>query len=338
MPSDPELVEAIRDAILRDGPMTFARFMEIALYDPARGYYRSPEARPGRAGDFLTAPEASPIFGRTVARFAAGVHAALGSPARFPIREHGAGEGALAAPLIEGLLRGEPATSGPPPRQVRYLVDEVDGRRVAAARERVAALRLPPGAATIEADDGRPIEGLVIANEVLDALPTHRVVQRGGTLREVRVGLDKTAAFVDIEADPSTAELAARLAADGVSLADGQHAEICLATDAWIGRVAAGLTRGVLLLIDYGHPAAELYEPNDGPPGRWRPTAATASATIRTSRDRAAGPDRACRSHGGPASRGGRGPRRTWRRRRRTRSWPASGTASSWSPSRPGPA
>ena len=72
VPSDPELLEAIRDEIRRDGPMTFARFMEIALYDPARGYYRSPEARPGRAGDFLTAPEASPIFGRTVARFAAG--------------------------------------------------------------------------------------------------------------------------------------------------------------------------------------------------------------------------------------------------------------------------
>jgi len=261
VPSDPELVEAIRDEIRRDGPMTFARFMEIALYDPARGYYRSPEARPGRAGDFLTAPEASPIFGRTVARFAAGVHAALGSPARFPVREHGAGEGALAAPLIEGLLRGDVATSARPPRQVRYLVDEVDERRVATARERLAALGLPPGAATLEADDGRPIEGLVIANEVLDALPTHRVIQRGGTLREVRVGLDKSAAFVDVEADPSTPDLAARLAADSVTLADGQRAEICLATDAWVGGAAAGLTRGVLLLIDYGHPAGELYDP-----------------------------------------------------------------------------
>ena len=238
MPSDPELVEAIRDEIRRDGPMTFARFMEIALYDPARGYYRSPEARPGRAGDFLTAPEASPIFGRTVARFAAGVHAALGSPARFPIREHGAGEGALAAPLIEGLVRADPATTGRPPRQVRYLVDEVDDRRVAAARERVGGAR----AAAAARRRSRPTTagrstGLVIANEVLDALPTHRVVQRGGTLREVRVGLDKTGAFVDVEADPSTPDLAARLAADGVTLADGQRAEICLA-DGRLGRAA----------------------------------------------------------------------------------------------------
>ena len=66
----PSCCEAIRDEIRRDGPMTFARFMEMALYDPARGYYRSPDARPGRAGDFLTAPEAHPIFGWTIARFA----------------------------------------------------------------------------------------------------------------------------------------------------------------------------------------------------------------------------------------------------------------------------
>jgi len=67
---DAELETAIRDEIAATGPMTFARFMEIALYDAARGYYRGAVARPGRAGDFLTAPEASPIFGRTLARFA----------------------------------------------------------------------------------------------------------------------------------------------------------------------------------------------------------------------------------------------------------------------------
>jgi SAM-dependent MidA family methyltransferase len=80
-------------------------------------------------------------------------------------------------------------------------------------------------------------------------------------LREVRVGLDRSDAFVDVEADPSNPDLAARIAADGVTLVDGQHAEVCLATDAWVGRAAEGLTRGVLLLIDYGHPAAELYDP-----------------------------------------------------------------------------
>ncbi len=262
VPSDPALLEAIHAEIRRDGPLTFARFMEIALYDPTRGYYRSANARPGRAGDFLTAPEAHPIFGRAIARFAAAVHAAVGSPAAFTIRESGAGEGALAAPLVETLVRREaPETGGVPPRTVHYLVDEVDPRRVEALGDRLSGLGLAPGTVTVAPDDGEPIEGLAIANEVLDALPTHRVVQRRDALREVRVGMSDAGHLVDVETDPSTVAIAERLAAEGIGLADGQHAEICLAVDGWVARAAAGLRRGVLLLIDYGHPAVELYDP-----------------------------------------------------------------------------
>ena len=187
--SDPALLAAIRDEIRRDGPMSFARFMEIALYDPDSGYYRSARARPGRGGDFLTAPEADPIFGRAIARFAGAVHAAIGSPPTFPIREYGAGEGALAAPLVDALLDPVDPTS-PAPVVIRYLVDEVEPRRVAAVRGRIAALGpAVAGRVVVEPDDGAAIDGLAIANEVLDALPTARVVGRGDRLREVRVGL-----------------------------------------------------------------------------------------------------------------------------------------------------
>ena len=86
------------------------------------------------------------------------------------------------------------------------------------------------------------------------------MVRRDGRLREVLVG-SRDGAFVDVEAEPTTPALAARLEAEGVTLADGQRAEICLAVDAWIAGVAAGLRRGVLLLIDYGYPATELYDP-----------------------------------------------------------------------------
>ena len=252
VPSDPVLLAAIRDEIARSGPMTFARFMEIALYDPARGYYRGAVARPGRAGDFLTAPEASPIFGRTLARFAQGVHAAIGAPGTLTIREHGAGTGALAAPLVTDLL----ATAGAPDA-IEYLVAEVEPARIEAIRDALGAL----GQVSVEPDDGRPIDGLVIANEVLDALPTHRVVRRAGRLREVLVGIEADDHLVDVEADPTTPELAARLAAESVELADDQHAEICLALDGWIERAAAGLARGALLLVDYGHAARDLYDP-----------------------------------------------------------------------------
>ena len=230
--------------------MTFARFMEIALYDPARGYYRGATPRPGRAGDFLTAPEATPLFGRAIARFALGVHAALDAPGTFVIREHGAGTGALAEPLVAAILD---AADGP--RAIRYLIAEIEPARVAAVAERVGSR------ATVEPDDGRPIDGLVIANEVLDALPTHRVIQRGGGLREIRVGLGPGDRLVDVETPPSTPRLARRLEDESIQLVDGQHAEICLAIDDWMVRAAAGLRRGVMLLIDYGHPAADLYDP-----------------------------------------------------------------------------
>jgi SAM-dependent MidA family methyltransferase len=248
--SDPVLLAGIRAEIDASGPMTFARFMEIALYDPARGYYRGATARPGRAGDYLTAPEASPIFGRAIARLALAVHAALGAPDPFVIREHGAGTGALAEPLASAVL-GTPGG----PAAIRYLVAEVEPARVDAVAQRVDSR------AAVEADDGAPIEGFVVANEVLDALPTHRVVQRGLELREILVGLDASGSLVDVEARPSTPALAARLADESIELADGQHAEICLAVDDWIADAAAGLRRGVLLVIDYGHPARDLNDP-----------------------------------------------------------------------------
>jgi SAM-dependent MidA family methyltransferase len=113
---------------------------------------------------------------------------------------------------------------------------------------------------SIEVADDVPFTGLVLANEVADALPVHRVVQRGTDLLEVRVGLDGTR-FVDVETAPSTPDLFVRLAAEGVSLVDGQRGEICLALDGWVAGATAGLERGVVLLIDYGCPAAELYDP-----------------------------------------------------------------------------
>jgi SAM-dependent MidA family methyltransferase len=257
--SDPVLVARIRSEIEDGGPITFARFMELALYDPETGYYRAVSARPGRAGDFLTAPEAHPIFGRAIARHVADVWDVLGRPPGFTIREVGSGGGALAEGLLAGLAADGSALAG----KVRYRPVEVEPRRLDEFRGRLAATGL---AGRIEVDDGSPIVGVVAANEVLDALPTHRVVRRDGRLREVLVGLSG-AGFADVEDEPSTPALAERLASEGIELVEGQAAEICLALDPWVAEAAAGLTRGVLLLIDYGYPAWELYDPVRRPTG-----------------------------------------------------------------------
>ena len=180
---------------------------------------------------------------------------------------------------------GRPNPDPAAPRTIRYLVDEVEPRRVASVRSRLAGIELPRRTAVeTVADDGQPVDGLAVANEVLDALPTHRVVQRSNHLREVFVGLDAAGELADVEADPSTPGLAERLAADGVVLADGQRAEICLALDGWVERAAAGLRDGVLLLIDYGHQAADLYDPRRRAAGTLATYRAHASVRIHTPR------------------------------------------------------
>ncbi len=126
------LVERIRAEIRSDGPMPFARFMELALYDPEHGYYRNAQARPGRAGDFVTAPELHPIFGETLAAALVDIWERLDRPDPFVVREHGAGEGALAVPLLSTLATS--ALDG----VIRYDPVEVDPRRSDALRRRLA--------------------------------------------------------------------------------------------------------------------------------------------------------------------------------------------------------
>jgi SAM-dependent MidA family methyltransferase len=252
---DEALVARIHAEIARTGPMTFARFMELALYDPDGGYYRADAARPGRAGDFLTAPETHPIFGAALARVIDEAWHRVGRPEPFVLREYGAGTGSLVLAILDRLERDGSSLAG----VLRYDPIEVEPRRVETVATRLAERGLS-GILVDPRDTGRPMIGVVLGNEVLDALPTHRVVVRDGRLLEVLVGSDGER-LVDVEATPTTPALAARLAAERVTLVEGQRAEICLALDAWMAEVAAGLGRGMLLLIDYGHPAPELYDP-----------------------------------------------------------------------------
>ena len=254
---DEELVEAIRAEILSGGPITFARFMERALYEPDRGYYRRPDAGPGRQGDFLTASEAHPIFGAAIGRLLEQAWDAMGRPGAFIVTEPGAGTGALAA----GLLGGLRDTGSPLLDAIRYRPVEIEAARSAAFRERLAADGLLE---YLEADEpsSTAVEiGAVVANEVLDALPVHRLVGRPGGIRELLVGTAAGGGFVSIEAEPTTPALAARLDAEGVTLADGQVTEVCLAIDAWLDAATAHLAAGIVVLVDYAEEPATLHGP-----------------------------------------------------------------------------
>jgi SAM-dependent MidA family methyltransferase len=257
VPSNPALVTRIASEIAAGGPMTFARFMELALYDSDHGYYSSAEARPTRTGDFLTAPELDPIFGRALARQVAEVHERLGRPRPFTIREYGAGSGALATSVLDGLDRDAPALAA----DIRYEPVEHNRHRLAELRDRLAT----EGRREPATPDGR-MTGVVIANEFLDALPVHRVVGADPTdPTGARVGLlelyvdSRAGELVEVAGPPSTDALAARLEDDGVRLAPGQRAEIRLDDAAWVADVGRDLDAGVAIVIDYALPAIELY-------------------------------------------------------------------------------
>ena len=262
--NDPQLVGQIAGEIRRTGPMTFARFMEIALYDPQAGYYTAHRAEdegaagPGRAGDFLTAPEGHPIFGWAIARQLESVWEALGRPARFVVREHGAGTGALAAGILGGLRRAESALT----ETIRYQAVDASPTRLGALRNRLEAAGL---SASLEPFDPRPEAGAIVANELLDALPVHRVEgSPDGALLERFVAVRADGGLETIVGPPSTPALAARLEAERIELEPGQPAEVCLDIDRWVAGAAASLAAGELLLIDYGYPADELYRPERG--------------------------------------------------------------------------
>jgi SAM-dependent MidA family methyltransferase len=257
---DPWLVDAIRDEIRRDGPITFARFMDRALYEPGHGYYRRPDAAgPGRGGDFLTAPEAHPIFGAAVGRLVEQAWEAMGRPSPFTITEPGAGTGALAAGLLGGLRDTGSALLD----ALRYRPVEVEPARLASLRERLAADGLDghlmgddaSAAAAGEAGEA----GAIVANEVLDALPVHRIVGRAGSVRELLVDAGHDGGFVPVEAEPTTPALAARLASEGVILAEGQITEVCLGIEPWLRGAVAHLRTGIVILVDYALEPADLH-------------------------------------------------------------------------------
>jgi SAM-dependent MidA family methyltransferase len=252
-----------------DRRITFARYMELALYEPDLGYYRATADRPTDAGDFLTAPETHPIFGWTVARRVEAMWEELGRPPVFRLTEFGAGSGTLGLSILDGLRR---RGSTDLLAALRYEPIESNPNRLADVRDRfekaghLECLE-PTGSPEI---GSVPVDGVILANEFLDALPVHRVVVKGGQLRELFVawnagsgdadGPDR-GGFIELAARPSTADLAARLADDGVELGEGQVAEICLGLEPWLGQVAGRLARGFVLVIDYGYEASELYGP-----------------------------------------------------------------------------
>jgi SAM-dependent MidA family methyltransferase len=262
--SDRPLVERLRDVILAEGPIPFAQFMDTVLYDPLDGYYATSDERTSRAGDFLTAPDMHPIFGVTLAAQVEEAWERLGRPVPFILREEAAGSGALGLAILERLV----TTGSPAAGAIRYLPTESGVAREAAIRRRVTGAGFGGLLADPPAQE-RPMTGMVLANELLDALPVHRLQLRAGALRELHVDW-RGGWFTEVALPPSTPEPGVALARVGVRLHEGQVAEVGLAAAAWVRSLGSRLERGLAMIIDYGHPAGTLYDPELRPRGLLR--------------------------------------------------------------------
>jgi len=266
----------IRERIAAAGGwLDFAAFMDLALYAPGLGYYSAGSAKIGAAGDFITAPEVSPLFGRCLARQCRQVLAQLGGGG---LLEFGAGTGALAAQVLLAL-----DALGALPEHYDILEVSADLRE--RQQQRLAAL--PPHLSRrvrwLSVLPQVPLTGVVIANEVLDALPCRRFVVRGGSVRALGVAVDAAPAAAP-GTDPASAALAGatpahtslvlrEAPADAALLAawdrlrsalsgplpEGYASEFCPGVAPWLAGVASVLARGAVLLFDYGLPRAQYY-------------------------------------------------------------------------------
>ena len=236
------LLDRISAELARHGNwITFARYMELALYEPELGYYSGGNPLFGAAGDFVTAPDVSSLFARTLARQVAQLLAPGDA-----ILEFGAGSGALAEELLRAL--GELGCGEPP-----YLILETSSGLRARQRERLGARvkwidQLPQG-----------FRGVMLANEVVDAMPVHALAWTGNGIAERGVCANEgELAWCE---RPARDEVLTRAREIDVAGSERYESEVSLAAPAWMRAVAESLARGALIVVDYGFPRHEYYHP-----------------------------------------------------------------------------
>lgn len=247
------LAKLLADRIRRFGPITFADYMRECLYHPVHGYYSKAESK--RFADYYTSVDVHPIFARLLARQFAEMWESLGRPKEFTLVEAGAGVGRFAAQFLDFSSAKIPEFYD----ALRYVAVErsasrreqamITANRHATARRFTASAEVPPRIAT----------GCFFSNELVDALPVHRVVMHGGAMKEILVEF-RDGRFVDVVAPVSTCAISEYFAAQSISLCEGQHAEAGLEACDWISEVGRRLAHGYVLTIDYGHPASDLFD------------------------------------------------------------------------------
>ena len=248
------LHEIICAEIARSGPMSFRRFMELALYEPASGYYASGRAAIGRQGDFMTSVSVGPLFGRLLCTQFEEMWENMGRPARFVVVEQGAHNGDFAHDVLNAAL-SYPAFN----EALHYMIVEPFSTHAERQRERLA-----PFAGWVtwftSVETLSAFEGVHFSNELVDALPVYRVRFHNGKWRECCVTVDAGSGdFSWTDRPISNPELVAFLT--HLPAVEGYETEIDLEALAWLEQVERRLERGYLLIADYGYSRDDYYLP-----------------------------------------------------------------------------
>ncbi|MEE8421648.1 MAG: SAM-dependent methyltransferase [Dehalococcoidia bacterium] len=250
------LARVVREEIEQSGPITFERFMALALGHPRHGYYSREQVVWGAQGDYETSPEVHPIFGYLWAQQIEQCWQQLDRPDPFHLIEPGAGSGRFALDILTWLRERAPQCAA-----ATHLT-LLDGHplRLAQQRRLLEAGGVDAEYALVDEwlADREAVTGVVISNEFFDALPVHLVERRGEALREWHVTLEDGELVFEL-GPASTPEIDACFARLGLLPGDGCRAELCLAAPAMMRAMAARLDGGYLITIDYGKEADDLY-------------------------------------------------------------------------------
>lgn len=252
-----QLVERIKKQINRHGSMSFADFMRNALYTPNLGYYASGLTKIGKGGDFITAPEVSPIFSRCLARQSAQVLSQLEQP---NIIEFGAGKGTMAKDILLELEAIEQPIEN-------YYIIELSADLRQKQQETLQKLPLPlyKKVVWLDALPEKPIQGVVLANEVLDAMPVERLKLEPYQSAQARVIWDEEKQSFDWQYMP-IAEKKLQKIANGVlemigePTESGYETEVNLNISPWLDAIGDFISKGLVLLVDYGYTRREFYQ------------------------------------------------------------------------------
>jgi len=252
------LLQLLREQIASHGPMPFSQYMERCLYAPGLGYYSAGRTKFGEAGDFVTAPELGGLFAGCVVNAVQPVLAMLGDEADF--LELGGGSGAFAEAALRALSAG-----GTLPRQYLILEPSADLRQ--RQRERLRTNlpdELNARVQWLDRPPERDWQGVLFANEVIDALPATRFAMRHGEVYEEHVALDGEGRLtrIDRPADALVSAAVRHVERDlGVEFVDGYRSEVLPQLPYWIQAVAGSLVAGLMLFVDYGYVRREFYLP-----------------------------------------------------------------------------